>query len=106
SSSLLKYEEFLEYIQLKPELPHKIYNASLNQIFYGPPGTGKTYNTILEAAKIVSQDETISYSEAQDVFNLHLGNRIEFITFHQNYSYEDFIQGLRPDTEVSGELSF
>ncbi|TYB78108.1 AAA domain-containing protein [Bizionia saleffrena] len=82
------------------------YKAPLNQIFYGPPGTGKTYNTILEAAKIITQDETISYEAALGIFNKHLGGRIEFITFHQNYSYEDFIQGLRPDTELSGELSF
>jgi len=82
------------------------YNAPLNQIFYGPPGTGKTYKTILEAAKIVEQDENINYTNALKVFNSKLGDQIEFITFHQNYSYEDFIQGLRPDTEVSGELSF
>jgi DNA replication protein DnaC len=82
------------------------YKAPLNQIFYGPPGTGKTYNTILEAAKIIKQDDSLEYAEAQEVFNNSLGDRIEFITFHQNYSYEDFIQGLRPDTELSGELSF
>jgi hypothetical protein len=82
------------------------YLAPLNRIFYGPPGTGKTYNTILEAAKIINQDESIRYNEALDVFNNELCKRIEFITFHQNYSYEDFIQGLRPDTEISGQLSF
>lgn len=81
------------------------YVAPLNQIFYGPPGTGKTYSTILEAAKIIGQDDTINYDEAQDIFNDHLGGQIEFITFHQNYSYEDFIQGLRPDIEQK-ELSF
>lgn len=82
------------------------YSPALNQIFYGPPGTGKTYKTILEAAKIVSQNTEIEYSEAQRVFNENLGSQIEFITFHQNYSYEDFIQGLRPDVEAGGELSF
>lgn len=82
------------------------YNPSLNQIFYGPPGTGKTYHTILEAAKIITRDELITYDDALGLFNEELGQRIEFITFHQNYSYEDFIQGLRPDTNVSGELSF
>ncbi|PNW27298.1 McrB family protein [Formosa algae] len=82
------------------------YLPAINQILYGPPGTGKTYNTILEAAKIIEQKESLEYPEALKVFNKHLGNRIEFITFHQNYSYEDFIQGLRPDTELGGELSF
>ncbi|WP_458625998.1 McrB family protein [Winogradskyella sp. PC D3.3] len=81
------------------------YYAPLNQIFYGPPGTGKTYHTILEAAKIVTQNTDLNYSEAQTVFNENLGDRIEFITFHQNYSYEDFIQGLRPDIEQKA-LSF
>ncbi|WP_067146259.1 McrB family protein [Pseudotamlana agarivorans] len=75
------------------------YTAPLNQILYGPPGTGKTYNTVLEAAKIIEQNETLSYAEALQVFNTHLGKRIEFITFHQNYSYEDFVQGLRPDVD-------
>lgn len=83
-----------------------IYTAPLNQILYGPPGTGKTYNTVLEAAKIVTGNEYISYDEALKVFNDNLGNQIEFITFHQNYSYEDFIQGLRPDTENGSALTF
>lgn len=78
----------------------------LNQILYGPPGTGKTYNTVLEAAKIVTGNETINYDEALQVFNENLNNQIEFITFHQNYSYEDFIQGLRPDITQNNHLSF
>lgn len=82
------------------------YKAPLNQILYGPPGTGKTYNTVLEAAKIVTGNESILYHEDLDVFNKNLGNQIEFITFHQNYSYEDFIQGLRPDTENGNTLTF
>ena len=81
-------------------------DVPLNQILYGPPGTGKTYNTVLEAAKIVTGNEFISYDEALTIFNENLNNQIEFITFHQNYSYEDFIQGIRPDTENGKELSF
>ena len=99
--------DFQNYIfDMKEVQKNKEVVKSLNQIFYGPPGTGKTYNTILEAAKIIEQDDSLEYVEAQEVFNNGLGDRIEFITFHQNYSYEDFIQGLRPDTELSGELSF
>lgn len=78
----------------------------LNQILYGPPGTGKTYHTVLEAAKIVTGNESITYDEALKVFNENLGTQIEFITFHQNYSYEDFIQGLRPDTGNGTALTF
>jgi hypothetical protein len=78
----------------------------LNTIFYGPPGTGKTYTTLLRAAQIIEERPVENYDEAMRIFNKNLGDRIEFITFHQNYSYEDFIQGLRPDTDNGAELSF
>lgn len=81
-------------------------NHPLNTILYGPPGTGKTHLTLLRASEIVENRKIETYSEAQQIFNTHLGDRIEFITFHQNYSYEDFIQGLRPDVETKGSLSF
>lgn len=81
-------------------------NFPLNTILYGPPGTGKTYNTILRSAQIIENCEINSYSEALKIFKANLHNRIEFITFHQNYSYEDFIQGLRPDTENDNQLTF
>ena len=86
-------------LQKKLEFP-------LNTIFYGPPGTGKTYNTILRAAQIIEERQINDYSDALQIFNENLGTRIEFITFHQNYSYEDFIQGLRPDIENESELRF
>lgn len=75
----------------------------LNTIFYGPPGTGKTYNTIKRAAEIIMNRKIDSYDEALKIYKLNLHDRIEFITFHQNYSYEDFIQGLRPDTRQETE---
>lgn len=78
----------------------------LNTILYGPPGTGKTYRTVLRAAKIIEGRGISDYSEALEIFNTNLHDRIEFITFHQNYGYEDFIQGLRPDTGNGAELSF
>lgn len=81
-------------------------NFCLNTILYGPPGTGKTYNTILRAAEIVKNRKIDSYDEALEIFRANLHGQIEFITFHQNYSYEDFIQGLRPDAENDKELTF
>lgn len=64
----------------------------LNTILYGPPGTGKTYNTVLRAAEIIVNRTIDSYDEALEIFKVNLNGQIEFITFHQNYSYEDFIQ--------------
>lgn len=81
-------------------------NFPLNTILYGPPGTGKTYNTVLRAAQITENREIDSYEEALEIFKTNLHNQIEFITFHQNYSYEDFIQGLRPETDNKSSLVF
>lgn len=78
----------------------------LNVIFYGPPGTGKTYSTLIRAAEIILGRKVVDYDDALSIFNENLGDRIEFITFHQNYSYEDFIQGLRPDTDNADQLVF
>ena len=81
-------------------------NFPLNTILYGPPGTGKTYNTVLRASEIIENRRIDSYDEALEIFKANLHDQIEFITFHQNYSYEDFIQGLRPDTENDKQLTF
>lgn len=81
-------------------------NPTLNTILYGPPGTGKTYNTLIHAAKIISENDNLTFEEAQRIFNENLGDRIEFITFHQNFSYEDFIQGIRPDISEESNLKF
>ena len=78
----------------------------LNTIFYGPPGTGKTYHTVRRAAEIIENRKIEKYDDALKIFKENLGNRIEFITFHQNFSYEDFIQGLRPVTDNNSSLTF
>lgn len=70
---------------------------SLNQILYGPPGTGKTYSTIDLAAKIIGFD-TGSHTENLKAFNEQIGKNIEFVTFHQSFAYEDFIEGIKPLT--------
>lgn len=78
-----------------------------NLILYGPPGTGKTYRTALEAVRLCG-DRT-KFPDSPDgraalmamYRNLVAARQIEFVTFHQNFSYEEFVEGLRPDT--SGE---
>lgn len=100
------FEKFVFEIESEQNTNEKNMDFPLNTILYGPPGTGKTYNTILRAAQIIENRTIDSYDEALDIFQANLHNQIEFITFHQNYSYEDFIQGLRPETDNKSSLVF
>lgn len=83
----------------------------LNQILYGPPGTGKTYHTIIKALSIIENKESAElmqedYQELKKRFDiLKKEHRIEFITFHQSYSYEDFIEGIKPYLPEWGNTS-
>jgi 5-methylcytosine-specific restriction endonuclease McrBC GTP-binding regulatory subunit McrB len=107
SASIKSYREFLKALnQIESIVKDDDMNFPLNTILYGPPGTGKTYNTILRAAQIIENHSIDSYDAALKIFKSNLHNRIEFITFHQNYSYEDFIQGLRPETDNKSSLVF
>ena len=58
-------------------------------ILQGPPGTGKTF-----IAKKLAEH----FTRGRDGFS-------EIIQFHPSYSYEDFIQGIRPRTE-NGQLTY
>ena len=77
---------------------------SLNQVFYGPPGTGKTYRTSREAVRICDGEVSEDRDEYMTRYNELLNEgRVEFVTFHQSFSYEDFVEGLRPDVSPSSE---
>ena len=76
---------------------------ALNQILYGPPGTGKTWNTVNHAIAIIKNQslDSLFQSEKRDDIKeqfdeLKKAGRIEMVTFHQNYTYEDFIEGIKP----------
>ncbi|HEG0614930.1 TPA: AAA family ATPase [Campylobacter coli] len=71
-------------------------NLSLNQILYGPPGTGKTYHTIDKALEILGENLE-SRDEKKAKFDEYVKNgQIVFITFHQSYGYEEFVEGIKP----------
>jgi 5-methylcytosine-specific restriction protein B len=81
----------------------------MNLILYGPPGTGKTYNTKDEALKNIDPSyisSVVSREELNNKFNeLIIQKRIFTITFHQNFSYEDFVEGIKPELGTS-KLSY
>ncbi len=65
----------------------KLLRHKMNIIFKGAPGVGKTY--VADRLAYVMMEE-------QD------DSRIHFVQFHQNYSYEDFIEGYRPNEDGDG----
>lgn len=85
-------------------------NQTLNTILYGPPGTGKTYTTINKALQIVAPDFYLENKDDREKLKgrfdeLLNNNRIGFVTFHQSFSYEDFVEGLKADSE-NGALNY
>ncbi|GAB7230966.1 hypothetical protein VrSk94_46610 [Vibrio rotiferianus] len=80
----------------------------LNQILYGPPGTGKTYHTIEAAVK--AADPSFSWHSREELKaeydRLVSEKRIRFVTFHQSYGYEEFVEGLRAESDNDGNLSY
>lgn len=76
-------EQYLSYATLLHFNP--------NLILYGPPGTGKTYVT----QKIIEHFGRKYFKDASNYQRVE-EDRVKNITFHQSYSYEEFIEGIRP----------
>lgn len=86
--------------------PRKDKRHPLNMILFGAPGTGKTYSTIEYSMAIIENrdfDDTPKTLEEREALMVRYNyfqdsGNIVFTTFHQSYGYEEFIQGIRPDS--------
>lgn len=82
------------------------FNFPLNQILYGPPGTGKTYNTVSKAISIANPEFNLNQKREfikAEYDRLVEAGQIVFSTFHQSMSYEDFIEGIKPQIEEDSD---
>ena len=71
----------------------------LNFILYGPPGTGKTFNTVRRCVAICDGAGAPEAERIRKRYGeLVEAGQVEFITFHESYGYEEFVEGLRPET--------
>jgi 5-methylcytosine-specific restriction protein B len=111
------FEAIHQYIQTHCALTIPLEKRSLsrliplNQILYGPPGTGKTYNTITKALEIILENQQnddikrlldkknytkIERQQLKGEFEKYKqAGQIEFVTFHQSYGYEEFVEGIK-----------
>jgi 5-methylcytosine-specific restriction enzyme B len=115
SNGLKQYINFLKTLGTKEKvyIEKKGVGSKMtikNIILYGAPGVGKTYNykkliSMIEEGKSEREIfETISKNDKVSLENktfeaIKKEKRVEFVTFHQSYSYEDFIEGYRPDED-------
>lgn len=76
----------------------------LNLILHGAPGTGKTFHTVNYALSIIENRtlEELSLEPRQALrqrFNEYMEEGwIQFVTFHPSFAYEDFVEGIKPQT--------
>lgn len=81
-------------------------------ILYGPPGTGKTYwarrtaRDLAALAAFGAPYDAIDGTERAEVDGIAGPALVRACTFHPSYGYEDFLEGFRPTSGSSGQLSF
>lgn len=101
-----------EKLKEDKQMLNKNNDQYLNRILFGTTGTGKTYYTINHALSII-ENKPLEVLEQEDRTALKVSfdqykeqGQIKFVTFHQSFSYEDFVEGIRAETSDNGQLSY
>lgn len=106
-TNITKYPDYVEAINRLIDITATPMNgySQLNTILYGVPGTGKTHHTvnyalsILEGVPLEDLKKEDRASLNQRFRQFVKEGRVVFTTFHQSFSYEEFIEGLRASSE-------
>lgn len=100
--ALLETQKISYQSQVLPDPDHSP-TLTKNIILYGPPGCGKTYRTKELALRLMNVPELKNEVDRTAVNRLFQKNsaegRISFVTFHQAFGYEDFVEGIRPNLD-------
>ena len=67
-------------------------------VYYGAPGTGKTFKAKNIAKQFIDQHRIKIENKTKDNY------QVKTVQFHPSYSYEDFIEGIRPSSDKSLKL--
>jgi len=104
-------EQYEHLLALATKTAHTMHD--LNTILYGPPGTGKTYHTVVSSLAILEGRSLDSYqdeprAELRARFEkLSKERRILMTSFHQSMSYEEFIEGIKPESDKeTGQVNY
>ncbi len=104
--STLEFQRSKKKVQEQKE--ETLLSQPTNRILYGPPGTGKTYSVVEEVVSLLEPAfEWETREELQEQYQrLVDSGQVVFTTFHQSFSYEDFIEGIRAKTSDDKEISY
>lgn len=88
----------------------KIINILKNKkqiILQGAPGTGKTYSSAEIAVKLIDKNAPSERVELMKIYKeLVSKEQIFFTTFHQSMDYEEFVEGIKPDTTSDNKIIY
>ena len=111
SKEVAEKKEVVSMNQIEKILLDQILDGPLllNQILYGPPGTGKTHQTKARSLKVLDRESLANSKNLEDISRRYQQlvdeGRIFFVTFHQSFSYEDFVEGIRAQVK-DGVISY